>query len=60
MNGIRSEGAGTTVRIANTLVTNNSANGLFPTAGGLIISFGNNQVAGNGTNGAPTSTVPEM
>jgi hypothetical protein len=60
VNGIRSEGAGTTVRIANTLVTNNTANGLMPVAGGAIISFGNNQVAGNGTNGAPTSTVPEM
>lgn len=60
VNGIRSEGAGTTVRISDTIVTNNSANGLFPTAGGAIISFGNNQVSGNGTDGAPTSTVPEM
>lgn len=58
-NGVRSDGANAIVRIANTLVSGNSLNGLLAANGGAIQSFGNNRIAGNGTNGAPTSTIPE-
>jgi hypothetical protein len=44
-----------TVRLSETTVTGNTT-GLAAT--GAIISFGNNQIAGNTTDGAPTSTVP--
>ena len=50
--------ANASVRISNTLVTSNSV-GLSVT-NGQIISFVNNSVAGNGTNGAPTSTTPQI
>lgn len=56
--------ANASVRISNTLVTSNST-GLLSMNGGQIISFGNNRVAGNGTNtsptvGVPTSTTPQI
>jgi hypothetical protein len=57
-NGIKSENANALVRIGTTTVTDN-VTGL-NAAGGQIISFGNNRVAGNTTNGAPTSTTPQM
>ena len=57
--GIKSEGAAATVRIANNVVTDNSV-GLLVATSGNIVSFGNNEVGGNGTNGAPTSTVPTL
>ena len=60
VNGVRSEGAGSLVRIANTLVTSNTANGLLTGGGGLIQSYGNNRVGGNAINGAPTSTIGEQ
>jgi hypothetical protein len=41
------------VRISNTMITANSV-GLSQVTGGVIISFVNNSVAGNGTNGTPT------
>ena len=57
LNGINSNGAGATVRVSGTAITNN-ANGLNPTNSGKIISFGNNQLVGNSTDGAFTSTIP--
>jgi hypothetical protein len=59
VNGVRSDGAGAVVRLANAIVTNNT-NGLLAGAGGVIQSFGNNRIAGNATNGTPTSTVGEQ
>ncbi|HXU44726.1 MAG TPA: right-handed parallel beta-helix repeat-containing protein [Thermoanaerobaculia bacterium] len=59
MAGARSDGggvAGTTVRIANSTFFGN-ATGLQTAASGTIISSGGNHNDGNGTNGAPTSTV---
>ena len=44
------------VRLSNTLITSNST-GLSSAGGGQILSFGNNSVEGNGTNGVPTSAV---
>jgi Right handed beta helix region len=58
--GVYSGGALATVRITNSMVTDNAGVGLLG-AGGAIVSFGNNRVAGNlGGNGAPTSTVPQI
>ncbi len=51
-------GGSTTLRLSETMVTGNTT-GLQGVAGGAIVSFGNNQVSGNATNGAPTSTVPQ-
>lgn len=47
-----------TVRISNLQVTGNSTG--LQVAGGSLVSFGNNRVNGNGTNGAPTSTISQM
>jgi hypothetical protein len=55
--GISSRGSPdvTTVTIADSTITGNGT-GLAAT-GGAIASFGNNRIAGNGTDGAPTTTV---
>ncbi len=53
--GIQSFGAPSIVRITNVDVFNNNI-GLNPN-GGAIVSFVNNRVTQNGTNGAPTATV---
>jgi hypothetical protein len=58
-NGVRADGAGAVARLANAIVTNNT-NGLLAASGGAIQSFGNNRIAGNATNGAPTSTIGEQ
>ena len=44
--------------VSNTLIVGNLT-GLLP-SGGRIISFGNNRLAGNTTNGAFTSTLPQQ
>jgi hypothetical protein len=54
--GIRSKGAGATAQVSNSVVTGNNFG--FFTNGGTIVSFGNNIVLDNDTNGTPTSTVP--
>lgn len=54
--GIKSEGAAATVRIANNIVTDNTV-GLLIASSGKIVSFGSNEVGGNGIDGTPTSTV---
>ncbi|MFO1104432.1 MAG: right-handed parallel beta-helix repeat-containing protein [Methylocystis sp.] len=56
--GVRASGAFATVRLANVGIFGNTT-GISP-QGGAVISFGNNQVGGNGTDGAPTSTVPQQ
>lgn len=57
--GIRSDGALATVRITDVTSTNNGA-GLASANGGAILSFGNNRIAGNGTNGAPTGSIAQQ
>ena len=59
-NGVRADNVGSTIRIANTMVTNNTSNGLLTVSGGVIESFGNNRIAGNATNGLPTSTPGQL
>jgi len=46
--GIHSERIGAIVRVSNSTITNNSIIGLLGTAGGSLISRGNNTVEGNG------------
>ena len=49
--GIRSFGPNATVRVSESTVTGNGT-GLFFTGGGALLSFGNNEVEANATNGA--------
>jgi hypothetical protein len=51
-------GAFATIRLSNTVITGNNVG--LQAAGGAIVSFGNNSVSGNATNGAPTQTVGRM
>ncbi|SPE39203.1 conserved hypothetical protein [Candidatus Sulfopaludibacter sp. SbA3] len=48
--------SGGTAQLTNTTITNNTV-GMQAFGGGSIISFVNNRIYGNGTNGAPTSSV---
>jgi hypothetical protein len=57
--GARADGALAAVRLTDTLIAANST-GLSNLNGGQIVSFGNNRNDGNGTNGAPTSTVAQQ
>lgn len=57
--GLRVVGANATMRISNTVVTGNNL-GLEIGSGASLISFGNNMIAGNTVNGAPTSTVGQQ
>jgi len=58
--GVRADGAGAVVRLANSLVAGNTVEGLLTASGGILQSFGNNRVIGNGTNGVPTATIAEQ
>jgi hypothetical protein len=58
INGISSLGAMATVRISNMTVTGNDTG--LNAGGGAIVSFGNNRNAGNGADGAPTSTIGQQ
>ena len=49
---------GTTVRLSGNTIVFNRTGLAAPT--GKIISFRNNSIDGNGTNGAPTSTVAQQ
>ncbi|MFL6237477.1 MAG: hypothetical protein ACJ76N_30430 [Thermoanaerobaculia bacterium] len=53
--GIASVGVAT-VFISNLVVTNNQT-GLAVNSGGAIVSFGNNRIQGNTTDGSPTQTI---
>lgn len=57
--GLQAGGAGqpSTARIAN-LTVNGNTTGIGVGSSGSVLSFGNNAIDGNGTNGAPTGTVP--
>ena len=57
--GVRAGGASGVVRISTTVVSDNTL-GLAAVSGGVIESFGNNRVAGNTTDGAPTVLIPEQ
>ena len=57
--GIWSKGPAATVYMANTSVTHNS-NGVTSISGGSILSFGNNRIMSNSTNGGPTSVVSQQ
>ena len=54
-NGVAAQGASATVRITSSKIVGNFVG--IAVAGGQVISFGNNSIGGNTTNGAPTSTV---
>lgn len=54
--GIRPDGSMSTIRISNDTVVHNFT-GLAVNSGGKIVSFGNNRIEGNTTDGAPTSTI---
>lgn len=54
-NGIAANGANALLRISGCAVTG-SAQGLLVSGNGRIVSFGDNRIAGNVVNGAPTQT----
>jgi hypothetical protein len=58
-NGIVTSGGPALIRISNSTVTGN-ATGLNASAGGQILSYGSNRIAGNTVNGAPTGGVAEQ
>ena len=58
--GIKVNGDKATVRLSGSTVTANDT-GLSIPAGGIILSFGNNNIAGNiSTDGAPSNNVPKL
>lgn len=57
LDGVVSRGALSRVRISHASVFDNTEAGLDEVLGGNIVSFGNNQVTGNGTDGSPSSRV---
>jgi hypothetical protein len=54
--GVLSQGPTSTARLSNNTITGN-VNGIFFGSGGALLSFGNNQISGNTTDGSPTGTV---
>jgi hypothetical protein len=54
--GIRTGPGASTTRISNVTLANNSANGIQYNTG-VVTSFGNNHILGNGGSNAPTSNV---
>ncbi|WBY07992.1 hypothetical protein PIB19_22625 [Sphingomonas sp. 7/4-4] len=56
--GIIGNGAAVTVRVSDTIITNNG-NGVVAAAGASVLTFGNNLLQGNTTNGAFTGAVPQ-
>ena len=58
-NGVRAGNAGggtSVVQIAQCQINNNTGNGALVGTGGIVETFGNNSVLGNGTNGCPSCT----
>lgn len=55
--GLRAVGANALIRIGNSVVTANGI-GIVPTAGGVIQTYGGNQLDGNTSEGAPSYAVP--
>jgi hypothetical protein len=58
-NGVYSRGLQSTVRIGDNDIAENF-NGLVRTDSGAIVSFGDNRIDGNNTNGTVSSTVPRF
>jgi hypothetical protein len=56
--GISSVGSSATINITNVTVVKNGT-GLFAGSGGHIVSFGNNKITDNTTNGSPTQTIAQ-
>ena len=54
--GVKSNGTSTTIVLNGVTVTNNNV-GLTTLNSGVLASYSNNSVTGNGTDGAPTTTV---
>jgi hypothetical protein len=58
--GIKASGNKAKVRLSGSTVTANDT-GLFPTAGGTIDSFSNNNIDGNiSSNGVPSNPIPQL
>ncbi len=55
--GITAAGANTVFRLSENSIVSNSTGLSIPTGGGKIISYKNNLIDGNRTNGTPTSTI---
>lgn len=60
INGIASVNGTSTVRLSNVTVTDNLGTGVLSQSGGTILSFMNNRIRGNGTDGGPTSTIGQQ
>jgi hypothetical protein len=58
LDGIEASNANSTINMSNVTVVNNST-GLLATSGAHIVSFGNNKIADNRTNGTPTQTITQ-
>jgi hypothetical protein len=54
--GVKSNGASSTIRLTRSTVTNN-ATGLSAINSGVLASYSNNNVSGNGTDGVSTTTI---
>ncbi len=57
--GVRSEGAAAIAALSDATMFDNGA-GLVSVGGGAVLSFGNNQIAGNTNNGAPTGVLAQQ
>ncbi|MCB1576266.1 MAG: right-handed parallel beta-helix repeat-containing protein [Xanthomonadales bacterium] len=55
--GLLATGSGALIRVSNSTISGN-LQGIQTTTGGQVISFGNNRIRGNVTDGAPTGTAP--
>lgn len=57
--GVVASGGLGLVRISDNLITNNT-HGIRVLSGGIVQSFGDNRIVGNGTDGAPTTTAGKL
>jgi hypothetical protein len=57
--GVVAKGAGAVVNMSNTMVTHNSM-GVNAGLGGSVVSFLNNRIVGNTTNGVPTASMAQQ
>jgi hypothetical protein len=55
--GLRAQNSGNIVRVARSTITGNGI-GFDSQAGGVLDSYGDNNVDGNTTDGTPTATIP--
>jgi hypothetical protein len=56
-NGVHAIGANALIRVGSSVVTGNAGTGFIATSGGVLQSYGNNQVSGNTTDGTPTAVA---